>query len=84
MSRENVEIVRAMYEVANASGKLDANFEILAPEVEFHVSGAFPDLDPVYRGHDGVRKLNEALNEPWMALSLDPEKFIDVGCGSSC
>jgi ketosteroid isomerase-like protein len=79
MSQENVEIVRAMYEAANAGSKLDANFEVLAPEVEFHVSGAFPDLDPVYRGHDGVRKLNEALNEPWMALSLDPEKVIDVG-----
>jgi uncharacterized protein len=79
MSQVNVEIVRAMYKVANAGSKLDANFEVLAPEVEFHVSGAFPDLDPVYRGHDGVRKLNEALNEPWVALSLDPEKFIDVG-----
>jgi ketosteroid isomerase-like protein len=79
MSQENVEIVRAMYEVANASGKLDANFEILAPEVEFHVSGAFPDLDPVYRGHDGVRKLNEALNAPWETLSLEPSDFIDAG-----
>jgi ketosteroid isomerase-like protein len=79
MSQENVEIVQAMYEVANAGGKLDANFDVLAPEVEFHVSGAFPDLDPVYRGHEGVRKLNEALNEPWLTLSLDPERFIDAG-----
>jgi ketosteroid isomerase-like protein len=79
MSQENVEVVRAMYEVANARGKLDADFALLAPDVEFHVSGAFPDLDPVYRGHEGVRKLNEALNEPWLTLSLDPEKFIDAG-----
>src|SRR5919204_5019930 len=79
MSQENVEIVRAMYEVANASGKLDANFDVLAPNVEFHVSGAFPDLDRVYRGHAGVRKLNDALNEPWTTLSLDPHDFIDVG-----
>jgi ketosteroid isomerase-like protein len=79
MSQENVEIVRAMYEVANAGDRLDANFELLAPEVELHVSGAFPDLDPVYRGHEGMRKLNAALNEPWAALSLDPEQFIDAG-----
>jgi ketosteroid isomerase-like protein len=79
MSQENVEVVRAMYEVANARDKLDADFALLAAEVEFHVSGAFPDLDPVYRGHEGVRKLNEALNEPWLTLSLDPEKFIDAG-----
>ena len=79
MSQENVEIVRAMYEAANAGDKLDANFEVLAPDVEFHVSGAFPDLNPVYRGHEGVKQLNNALNEPWTALSLDPEKFIDAG-----
>lgn len=79
MSQANVEIVRAMYEVANAGDQLDANFEVLAPDVEFHVSGAFPDLNSVYRGHEGVKQLNEALNEPWVALSLDPEKFIDAG-----
>ena len=79
MSQENVEIVRAMYGVANAGGKLGANFDVLAPDVEFHVSGAFPDLDRVYRGHVGVRKLNEALNEPWETLSLEPSDFIDVG-----
>jgi ketosteroid isomerase-like protein len=79
MSQENVEIVRAMYEVANSGDKLDAEFHVLALDVEFHVSGAFPDLDPVYRGHEGVKKLNEALNEPWVTLSLDPERFIDAG-----
>jgi uncharacterized protein len=79
MSQENVEIVQAMYEAANASGKLDANFDVLAPEVEFHVSGAFPDLDPVYRGHEGMRKLNDALNAPWEVLSLNPQEFIDAG-----
>jgi ketosteroid isomerase-like protein len=79
LSAENVDIVRAMYEVANASDRLEANFEVLAPDVEFHVSGAFPDLDPVYRGHEGVKALNEALNEPWATLSLVPEKFIDTG-----
>jgi ketosteroid isomerase-like protein len=26
-----------------------------------------------------MRKLNEALNEPWVTLSLDPERFIDAG-----
>jgi ketosteroid isomerase-like protein len=79
MSQENVDVVRAMYEAANAGGKLDANFDVLAPNVAFYVSGAFPDLDSVYRGHEGMRKLNEALNEPWATLSLDPVRFIDSG-----
>src|SRR5919197_765025 len=79
MSQQSVKIVQAMYEGANAGDKLDANFEVLAPDVEFHVSGAFPDLDRVYRGHEGVRELNDALNEPWEALSLNPDEFIDIG-----
>jgi ketosteroid isomerase-like protein len=79
MSQENVEVVRAMYAAANAGDKLDANFELLAPDAEFHVSGAFPDLDSVYRGHEGMRQLNAALSDPWASLSLDPEEFIDAG-----
>jgi ketosteroid isomerase-like protein len=79
MSHENVKIVRAMYETAISGKQLDARFEFLAPDVEFHLSGVFPDLEPVYRGHEGVRKLNEQLNEPWEELSLDPERFIDIG-----
>ena len=44
MPHENVEIVRAaMYEVANAGSKLDANFEVLAPEIEARRNG--PTLD---------------------------------------
>jgi ketosteroid isomerase-like protein len=77
MSQENVEIVRTMYETA--TGKLDPDFGFLAPEVEFHLSGAFPDLDPVYRGHAGIRDLNDQLNAPWEEISLDPERLIDMG-----
>jgi uncharacterized protein len=77
MSEENVGIVRTMYETA--TGKLDPDFGFLAPEVEFHLSGAFPDLDPVYRGHEGIRELNERLNAPWEEISLDPERLIDMG-----
>jgi ketosteroid isomerase-like protein len=79
MSRQNVDIVRKMYEAANAAGRLDANFDVLAPEVEFHVSGTFPDLDRVYRGHEGMRELNDRLSDPWEELSLDPQSFIDAG-----
>ena len=79
MSEQNIEIVRTMYESVSAEGKLDANFEFLAPEVEFHLSGAFPDLEPMYRGHEGIRKLNDQLNAPWEEFSLNPDRFIDIG-----
>jgi ketosteroid isomerase-like protein len=77
MSQENVDIVRAMFKTVD--GKLHGNFGLLAPEVEFHTSGAFPDLDPVYRGRDGFKMLNERLNAPWAELSLEPHRIIDIG-----
>jgi ketosteroid isomerase-like protein len=79
MSQENVELAEAAYRTLNAGGNLDFTFEFLAPDVEFHTAGAFPDLDPVYRGHDGVRKLNEQLSEPWEQFRLEPDRFIDLG-----
>ena len=76
MAESNEDVVRSMYEAP--SGRMDPNFAVLASDVEFHVSGAFPDLEGVYRGHDGVRALTERLNEPWEEISLEPERIIDV------
>src|SRR5437899_35307 len=79
MSQQNVEIATAAYEKVSRGGRLDAAFEFLAPEVEFHVSGAFPDLDAVYGGHEGVRRLNDQLNEPWEQYAWVSDRFNDVG-----
>jgi uncharacterized protein len=76
MSKPNAEIVRSMYETT--TGRLDPDFGVLAPDVEFHLSGVFPDLDPVYRGHEGIRTLTDQLNAPWQAISLEPERLIDL------
>jgi ketosteroid isomerase-like protein len=77
MSQENVEIVRAMYETVD--GKLHGEPGLLAPEVELHLSGVFPDLEPPYRGREGFRALNDHLNAPWEEISLEPERVIDLG-----
>ena len=76
MSQENVDIVRAMYKTVR--GKLHGDPGLLAPHVEFHLSGAFPDLDHLYRGRDGFQMLNEQLNAPWEEISLDPDRIIDM------
>jgi uncharacterized protein len=77
MSQENVEIVRAMYETI--SGKLHGDPGLLAPEVEFHLPGVFPDLDPLYRGREGFQKLIDQFNAPWEEISLDPDRIMDIG-----
>jgi ketosteroid isomerase-like protein len=45
----------------------------------FHLSGAFPDLDTIHRGHEGVRRFFEQFNEPWEELSVKPDKVVDAG-----
>jgi uncharacterized protein len=78
MSGENVKIVRRMYEATNR-GDPDAALEALAPEIEIHLAGVFPDLDPVYRGHVGVRRWVEQTREPWEELLVEPDRVIDLG-----
>jgi hypothetical protein len=78
MSQQNVEIVRGMYEATNR-GDADGAVETLAPEIEIHLAGVFPDLEPVYRAHEGVRKWVEQTREPWEELSVEPDRVIDLG-----
>ena len=56
MSQENVELVRRVYE---AHGRSDSTavFAAYDPEIEWHVLRVAEfGFDPVYVGHDGVRR----------------------------
>ena len=77
MSQRNVEVVRKLAETAGA--QLDAGIDFLAPDIELHLSGVFPDLDPIYRGHDGVRRFAALFVGPWEELSLNVERLFDLG-----
>jgi ketosteroid isomerase-like protein len=61
MSQEN--LIRASYK-AWRDGDLDALLETLDPNVELVTSGSFPDLDPAYRGHDGIRNFWARCGRP--------------------
>ena len=52
--RENVELVRRAYDAWNRDD-MDACLALMDPEVEWHTTGRLPDVEPVYRGHEGVR-----------------------------
>jgi uncharacterized protein len=77
MSQENVEIIRRLFETAG--GQLDRGLEFLAPDIELRLSGVFPDLDPIYRGHEGVLEFVALFNSPWVEMVVEPERFIDLG-----
>jgi ketosteroid isomerase-like protein len=54
MSRENVEVVKRLFE-ATTRRDADAARPLLHPEVEWDMSAfPFPDLSGVYRGHEAV------------------------------
>jgi ketosteroid isomerase-like protein len=78
MSRENVELVRALYEAAHESGwdALIANRERIAPEVEVDFSDLYPDA-PIIRGLEQAQRWEES--GPWgRSVSLEAERVLDV------
>ena len=80
MSQENVEVIRAGYP-AWGSRDLDSWLRTLHPTVEFQTSGAFPDLAPIYRGHQGMRSFWEAMLVPLESFRLDVERVVE---GDEC
>ncbi len=80
MSQENVEVIRAGY-AAWGNRELDALLDTMHPEVEFQTTGTFPDLEPIYRGHQGMRSFWDAMLVPWDSFRLDVERIVE---GDEC
>lgn len=81
MPRENVEIVRALYD---AAARRDAAtvFSLYDPAVELDASGiTLGGLigQPVRHGHEGVRSYFRDLHEAWGRLDYDLEELIPAG-----
>ena len=74
------EVIRAAY-AAWSRRDLDTVLEALDPRVEFLSSRLFPDLAPIYRGHEGMRLLWEAMFAPFEALRIDVERVVE---GDEC
>jgi ketosteroid isomerase-like protein len=53
-------------------GDTDGILELLDPDVEIHLSGAFPDLETDYRGHEGFLAFWRAMSDMWSPLELEP------------
>jgi ketosteroid isomerase-like protein len=52
-------------------GDLDRALGYLAPDVRWETSGAFPGLDAVYHGPDGVRRFWSEFRSPWQEIELE-------------
>jgi ketosteroid isomerase-like protein len=81
MSAANVEIVRelmARRERARESGEPLTHTDLLAPDFEIDMSRRV--FNPaVYRGLDGLARLNDEIRDVWEEFRVVPEQFIDAG-----
>jgi ketosteroid isomerase-like protein len=83
MSRENVEIVRRVYDAAAARDAATV-LELYDPEVELDpsrlgIAGLAGGAQDVYRGHDGLRRFFRDWHEAWEQVEYDYEVLIDAG-----
>src|SRR5262245_15579420 len=79
MSEENMEVVRAGFDMWNA-GDMDAYRELLHPEVSWRAPDDYPEPGP-FVGRDAVGRQLEQLRATWGdGDRLEPiEDFIDAG-----
>jgi ketosteroid isomerase-like protein len=81
MSKENVEIVRRVYE-ASARRDKDAVLALYDPEVEIDVTrGAVGEVAgrTVHRGHEGLRTFFRGWYEVWESAEADLGELLDAG-----
>ena len=80
MSRENVEVVRRLYE-AIARRDSEAVLDLYDPDVEWDMSG-YPYGEMMTRrsrGHAALRTFWRELYEAWAAYDHDVHELIDAG-----
>jgi ketosteroid isomerase-like protein len=77
MSRENVEIAKAVIEALNRQD-WDAVFQDVAPGAEVDLSRAIGPITGVFRLHQ-FRQTLEQFAENWDSLRGEPHDFIETG-----
>jgi len=76
MSHEDVELVRSAIETLNAGG-IEAVLPFYPPDVVMYAIAEWVE-DPVYRGHDGVRRLTAAWTENFDDFTWEIHEIRDV------
>jgi ketosteroid isomerase-like protein len=78
MSRENVEVMRRMYDawIRNDPGVMEA----FDPEIEVHPDpeAHWVGVDKTYRGHEGLVEYMAAVYEAFEDYRPEVEEFLDV------
>jgi ketosteroid isomerase-like protein len=81
MSKENVDVVRGIYEAVDRRDDV-APFEVYAEDIVWDVSNARRAglmMRPVYRGHEGVRQFWRESLSVFGEVDFEVEELIDAG-----
>jgi ketosteroid isomerase-like protein len=79
MSRENVEVVRSVYE---AAARRDSSTVLELYDEDIELDNSRLDVVGVsgtYRGHDGLRRFFREWHEAWSGIEYDFDELIDAG-----
>lgn len=80
MSRENVEVVRRVYE---AAGSRDAATVLSLYDSDVELDNTrleiADDAGGIYRGHDGLREFFRDWHQAWENVEYDYDELIDAG-----
>jgi ketosteroid isomerase-like protein len=79
VSRQNVEVVRRIYEGPTSLDAMAKILEFLDPDIEWAPAIARRMTGASYRGHAGVRQWVEDTLEVWEEFWPEPAEFIDAG-----
>jgi ketosteroid isomerase-like protein len=74
----NAQLLQAGYDAWNRDDR-DGWLQLLEPDIEVRTAGVFPDLAPVYRGHEGAARFWRQLREPWEVFRIDAERIETEG-----
>ena len=77
MSRENVEVVRRIYD-QYAAGDIDGLLSKVDPEIEFDLSDRLPD-EGLHRGREAYRQFLKRTFELWADFQVEVEELLDGG-----
>jgi ketosteroid isomerase-like protein len=77
MSRENVEIVRRLYQAFNQAD-YDSMLAPVHPDVEFDASDRLPD-EGILRGRDAYRRFLERTFDTWAQFAVEVDELVDAG-----
>ena len=76
MATESFKTLEAAFEAWNRRD-IDAIMENVREDIVWRTGGQIPDIEKVYRGHDGVRLFFRQFAEAWEEISIEIEDVID-------